>query len=306
MKDITSKPETLRTATAQAVLHAAPEHIRLLEERRTEKGDALEAARVAGILAAKRTWELIPLCHPLPLAGAGIAFEFGEGTVTVVASVRLIAATGVEMEALTAASVAALTLYDMLKPHAGTDLAIGEVRLREKTGGKSHYGRRLRARARAAVIVLSDSVAAGSARDASGARACARLAEAGFEVAPPLVLPDEPEQLEPALVEQAGAADLVVTVGGTGISPRDRTVEVVRRLLERELPGVAETARAYGQRRMPYAMLSRAVAGTIGGALVVTVPGSVRGVDEYLDALMPGLLHALEILRGKNHRHGHK
>lgn len=305
MKDITSKPETLRTATAQAVLSAAPEHIRLLAERRTEKGDALEAARVAGLLAAKRTWELIPLCHPLPLAGAAIEFEFGEGEVTVVASVRLIAATGAEMEALTAASVAALTLYDMLKPHAGTELAIGAVRLRAKTGGKSHYRRRLERARRAAVIVLSDSVAAGSARDASGARARERLAEAGFEVGEPLVLPDEPAPLEAALREQAGAADLVLTVGGTGISPRDRTAETVRRLLERELPGIGETARAYGQRRMPYAMLSRALAGTLGDALVVTLPGSVRGVDEYLDALLPGLLHALEVMRGAGHGHGH-
>lgn len=306
MKDITSKPETLRTASAQAVLHAAPEHIRLLAERRTDKGDALEAARIAGLFAAKRTWELIPLCHPLPLADAAIEFEFGADAVTVVASVRLIAATGAEMEALTAASIAALTLYDMLKPHAGTELAIGEVRLREKTGGKSHYRRRLEAGRRAAVIVLSDSVAAGGARDASGARARERLVEAGFAVDAPLVLPDEPAQLEPALRAAAGAADLVLTVGGTGISPRDRTVETVRGLLERELPGIGETARAYGQRRMPYAMLSRALAGTLGKALVVTAPGSVRGVDEYLDALLPGLLHALDVLQGKDHRHGRK
>jgi len=305
MKDITSKPETLRTATAQAVLRAPPQHIRLLRERRTDKGDALEAARVAGILAAKRTWELIPLCHPLPLAGGGIDFEFGDDHVTVVASLRLVGATGVEMEALTAASIAALTLYDMLKPHAGTELAVGDVRLREKTGGKSQYRRRVRHPAQARVIVLSDSVAAGNARDKSGARARARLVESGFDVPEALVLPDEPQQLEPALAHAAGEAELVLTVGGTGISPRDRTVETVRRLLDRELPGIAETARAYGQRRMPYAMLSRAVAGVIGDALVVTVPGSASGVDEYLDALMPGIVHALDMIRGGGHAHGH-
>ncbi len=306
MKDITSKPETLRSATAQAVLSTAPQHLRLLAERRTEKGDALEAARVAGILAAKRTWELIPLCHPLPLSGASIDFEFGDAQVTVVAAVRLIASTGVEMEALTAASVAALTLYDMLKPHAGTELSIGDIRLREKTGGKSHYSRTVRGGAKAAVIVLSDSVAAGAARDRSGARACERLAQAGFRVSDLLVLPDEPAELEPALVKQTSMVDLVLTVGGTGISPRDRTVETVRGLIERELPGIAEAARAYGQRRMPYAMLSRSVAGVIGRALVLTAPGSVHGVEEYLDALMPGIVHAMEMLRGEGHSHKHQ
>jgi len=303
MKDITSKPESLRTAAAQAVLESAPEHIRLLEERRTEKGDPIEAARVAGMMAAKRTWELIPLCHQIPLSSVSVDFEFSHNRVTIVAHVRLIASTGAEMEALTAASVAALTLYDMLKPHAGTNITIGGIRLLEKTGGKSHYRRSLDYPAKAGVIVLSDSVSAGTARDSSGVHARERLEEAGFEVPEPMVLPDEPDQLRKALREMAGRVEFVLTVGGTGISARDTTVETVKGMLERELPGIAETARAHGQRRMPYAMLSRAVAGTIGNTLVVTAPGSTGGVDEYLDALLPGILHALKVIGG--HKHGH-
>ena len=303
MKDITSKPETLRTATAQAVLESAPEHIRLLAERRTEKGDAIEAARVAGMMAAKRTWELIPLCHQIPLSSVSVDFEFANDRVTIIAHVRLIASTGAEMEALTAASVAALTLYDMLKPHAGTHITIGDTRLVEKTGGKSHYRRSLEGPARAGVIVLSDSVSAGTARDSSGLHARRRLEEAGFEVAAPVVLPDEPDQLEKVLRDMAGQCQFVLTVGGTGLSARDTTVETVKALLERELPGIAETARAHGQRRMPYAMLSRAVAGTIGNTLIITAPGSPGGVDEYLDALMPGIVHALKVIGG--HKHGH-
>lgn len=306
MKDITSKPETLRSATAQAVLESDPEYIRLLEQRRTDKGDALEAARFAGTMAAKRTWELIPLCHPISLSVATIDYEFSRGKVTVIAHVRAIAATGAEMEALTAASVAVITLYDMLKPHAGTGITIGDIRLVKKTGGKSQYSRHLAQPRKATVILLSDSVSAGTNHDVSGARACERLSAAGFEVTGPVILPDEPARLRQVVSEQSKKTDLVLTVGGTGISPRDTTVDALEDMLDRELPGIVETARAYGQRRMPYAMLSRAIAGTIAGALVITAPGSVHGVEEYLDALMPGIVHALAILRGDKHARGHR
>lgn len=305
MKDITSKPETLRTATAQAVLESAPEFIELLEKRLTEKGDALEAARFAGMMAAKRTWELIPLCHQIELSVVTIDYEFAGSRVTIVAHVRAIAATGAEMEAITAASVAAITLYDMLKPHAGTNIVIGDVKLLQKTGGKSQYPRHLTRPHKATVVLLSDSVAAGTNQDISGARACERLVAAGFDVTGPILLPDEPTHLRQVMQEQCESADLILTVGGTGISPRDTTVDAIVDMLDRELPGVAETARAFEQRRTPFAMLSRAIAGTMGGALVITVPGSVHGVEEYLDALLPGIIHALATMRGEKHEHGH-
>lgn len=306
MKDITSKPETLRSATAQAVLESAPEYIELLEKRLTEKGDALEAARFAGTMAAKRTWELIPLCHQIAMSVVTIDYEFAATKVTVIAHVQAIAATGAEMEAITAASVAAITLYDMLKPHAGTNIVIGEVKLIEKTGGKSQYLRRLTRPRRATVVLLSDSVSAGTNQDVPGARACERLVAAGFDVTGPILLPDEPAQLQRVMREQCKNADLVLTVGGTGISPRDTTVDAIEGILERKLPGVAETARAFGQRRTPFAMLSRTIAGTIADTLVITVPGSVHGVEEYLDALLPGIIHALGIIRGEKHEHGHR
>jgi molybdenum cofactor biosynthesis protein MoaC len=306
MKDITSKPETLRSATAQAVLESAPEYIELLEKRLTEKGDALEAARFAGTMAAKRTWELIPLCHQIAMSVVTIDYEFAKTRVKVIARVQAIAATGAEMEAITAASVAAITLYDMLKPHAGTNIVIGEVKLLQKTGGKSQYLRYLTRPRKATVVLLSDSVSAGTNHDVSGARASERLRAAGFDVTGPIVLPDEPTRLRQVMHEQCKVADLVLTVGGTGISPRDTTVDAIEDMLERKLPGIAETARAFGQRRTPFAMLSRAIAGTIAQALVITVPGSVHGVEEYLDALLPGVIHALEIMHGGKHEHGYQ
>jgi cyclic pyranopterin phosphate synthase len=126
---------------AQAIVEMPPAVLERLRSRTLDKGDALEIARAAGILAAKRTSDLLPLCHPLPVEKLDIHYEFDTSQVRVLVSVGTHARTGVEMEALTAAGIAALTLYDMLKPHAGTDLAIREILLLEKTGGKSDFRR---------------------------------------------------------------------------------------------------------------------------------------------------------------------
>jgi cyclic pyranopterin phosphate synthase len=141
MRDVSEKSITLRIAFAQAVIEMPPAVLDRLKARTLDKGDALEIARAAGILGAKRTWELLPLCHPLPIEKLDLRYEFGTRSATVVVEVGTHARTGVEMEALTAASLCALCLYDMLKPHAGTDLVIRDVLLLKKTGGKSDFTR---------------------------------------------------------------------------------------------------------------------------------------------------------------------
>ena len=144
MKNVAMKPESYRVATARAELLAPPDCLQLLAEGNTEKGDALKTARIAGILAAKRTDELIPLCHPLPIYRADVDFELLDDRVLIRAVVETIAPTGVEMEALTAANIAALTIYDMLKPHCEpNELIIEQCRLEAKKGGKSHFSRTL-------------------------------------------------------------------------------------------------------------------------------------------------------------------
>ncbi len=136
MKDVTHKDHTHREAIAESIITMPPEVQAMLRERRLEKGDALEIARVAGVLAAKHTPDMIPFCHPLPITGTDVIYEFLPEGVRVVTRVRTHAPTGVEMEALAAASLVTLTLYDMLKPHT-QDLCITQTRLLRKTGGKS-------------------------------------------------------------------------------------------------------------------------------------------------------------------------
>ncbi len=143
MVDVSAKPETARQAVARATLRMMPATIRVIRRGNAPKGDVLGSARTAGILAAKRTHDLIPLCHPLRLTGVDVDFALNErrGEVTIETRVRTVDKTGVEMEALTAATVAALTVYDMIKA-VERGVTIRDVRLLEKTGGKSGPWRR--------------------------------------------------------------------------------------------------------------------------------------------------------------------
>jgi len=304
MKDVGMKPDSLRSAQATATLHAPAHCIELLRSGNTEKGDALKTARVAGILAAKRTDELIPLCHPLPIHRAEVTFELGDGYVVVTTEVQTIGPTGVEMEALTAASLAALTLYDMLKPYAEPEqLHIEACRLLQKKGGKSHYRRRLLAAKAAAIVVLSDTVARGDKPDTAGVAARQVLETAGFDPIDYRLLADDATALGAVLTELTSAGvPLVLTVGGTGAGTRDITVDVVARMLTMELPGIMEAARAFGQQRMPFAMLSRGTAGYVGETLVATLPGSRGGTEQSLAAILPGLVHLLDDARA-GHAH---
>lgn len=136
MVDVTEKAETFRTALAEGRVRMAPETLELIRTGGTPKGDVLAVAQVAGILAAKRTHELIPMCHPLRLTGVDIQFGLEERAVHIQAQVKCKGETGVEMEALTAVSTAALTIYDMCKA-VQKDMEIGDIRLLRKTGGKS-------------------------------------------------------------------------------------------------------------------------------------------------------------------------
>ncbi len=142
MVDTSDKPETLREARASARVRMQPATAKLIRDRALAKGDVLEVARLAGIMAAKRTGELIPLCHPLPLTSVRLDFSFAEDDLLhIEATVRVLARTGVEMEALTAVSVAGLTVYDMCKA-VDRSMTLERIRLEEKSGGKSGAFRR--------------------------------------------------------------------------------------------------------------------------------------------------------------------
>jgi cyclic pyranopterin phosphate synthase len=300
VKSVTSKITTLRRATALAVVRARPDTIARMKANDLPKKDVLAVARTAGTMAAKRTPDLIPYCHPIPVDSVEIEFSLGEDRVEIVSTVEAVWKTGVEMEALSAAAVAALTVYDMLKP-VDAELSIETIRLEEKRGGKTDFRERVHEGFSAAVIVTSDGTFAGKREDRSGRVVCERLEALG--ITPEYtILPDDEGRIVDLLRDLIGrGTDLILTTGGTGLGPRDVTVEATARVIERDVPGIVEAARSYGQERTPHAMLSRARAGVCGRTVIINLPGSSRGAAEAMDAIFPGVLHAFPMIRGGGH-----
>jgi molybdenum cofactor biosynthesis protein MoaC len=302
MLDISRKIKTLRSATAEAVLKLAPTTIERIRQKDIPKGDPLEVAKVAAVQAAKNTSQIIPYCHPLPIDFVSVEYALGDDTIVITTTVKAIYKTGVEMEALTAATVAALTLYDMLKM-LDESMEITGVRLINKKGGKSDFRDEYETPLRAAVVVMSDSIFAGKKSDLSGKMIAERLVKEGIEVADYKIISDDREGIEKTLIGYADEMklDLVVTTGGTGFSPRDMAPEAMKGVIEREIPGIPEALRTYGQERTPRAMLSRGKAGIRGQTIIINLPGSKKGIAESLDALFPGVLHSFDMLRGGGH-----
>lgn len=300
MFDVGNKPETLRTAIARAIVKAEPSTLTLVKDGKSPKGNIFDAARLSATMAAKRAWDLLPYCHPIPIDSINVDVSVNEQSIEVTVTVKNVAKTGVEMEALTGACIAALTIYDMLKP-VDEALSIESIRLLNKSGGLKTFFEKSDRRLKAAVLVTTDSRT--ESEDKSGKVVIDRLVKNGLEVVEYKVIPDEEDGIVYELRRFCDEAkvDIVLTSGGTGLGPRDVTPEATKKVLEKEISGVAEILRAYGQRRTPLSMLSRAVAGIRGTTVIVNLPGSVRGVSESLDALFPGILHIHKMLAGYGH-----
>lgn len=302
MINITHKLKTHRIAIAQAVLKVSSQAtIDAIRNKTVPKGDVIEASRIAGLFGVKRTSDMIPDCHPLPVEFTEIRHHIDGLEIYIEVEVHTIYKTGVEVEAMHGASVVALTMYDMLKP-MDKGIEIGSIRLLKKKGGKSQYNEMPEKEIRAAVVVCSDSISAGKKEDFAGKAIIEKLKSLQINVFDYCIVEDEISRIQDRVQALYDAsADLIIITGGTGLSKRDVTPEAIRPMLDREIPGIAEAARSYGMEHMPYAMLSRSLAGLKGKTLILALPGSTRGAVESMDALFPYLLHLFRVMDMEPH-----
>ncbi len=316
MIDVGEKLPTRRRAVAEGRISMTPAALRLVRERRVPKGDVLAMAEVAGVLAAKKTPELLPLCHPLPLESVRVRCELIEpDSIRVECEALATAKTGVEMEALMGVNAALLAIYDLVK---GVEpaLAISDVFLRTKEGGKSGPWAHPRLGApaprppasaallgrRCASLTVSDRCAKGEAPDESGPVLTAFVQRHQGELTASALVPDDRAAIQKAIRAFVGAGvELVLCTGGTGLGPRDVTPEALAELWTKPVPGFGERLRAHGAQHTPLSWLSRGEAGLVEQTLVVLLPGRPKAVSEGLAAIEDLLPHALHVARGGDH-----
>ena len=299
MVDVTDKVSTARMARAESKITMKPETISAIQDNSLPKGNVLTTAKIAGIQAAKKTAEMIPMCHQLNLSFIDIEFEIMSDFILILSTVKTKEATGVEMEALSAVSGAALTIYDMCKAVDKT-MEIGGIKLVKKVGGKSDHS--LEYRPRVGVITLSDGVAAGKSKDKSGVILRSGFKDAGCDVPNQVVIEDGSDQFVPIIHQWIDSGiELILTTGGTGLGPRDLTIQTVNQIFDSKLPGIEQALHAYGRGKVKTAMLSRLTAGVANGAIVICLPGSPRAAKDALQVLIPTIFHSYHMMKGERH-----
>ena len=304
MVNVSNKVDTLRSATARSSIKVTPSSIEHIKKEQIPKGNVVESAKISAILGVKKTWELIPYCHHIPIDHVDVNLSLHESLIEITVRVESVWKTGVEMEALTGCTMAVLTVYDMLKP-IDDHLSIESIKLLEKTGGKNNYIENLEKKVKIAIFVISDSTFNGKRIDKSGKMILNRLQtqDSNTDVVGYEIMPDDINTIKTKLIKYSDVklADLIITVGGTGFSKRDVTPEATKLVIERETNGISETIRSYGQRRTPLSMLSRGISGLRGKTLIINLPGSTKGVSQSLDLLLPSIFHAFKMIQGKGH-----
>lgn len=312
MIDVGRKRPTHRRAVAAGSIYMGADAFDKIKTGSLPKGNVLALAEAAGIAGAKKTPDLLVMCHPLPLDQVTIhcALDESRNCVTVYCQAAAFAKTGVEMEALAGVNAALLTIWDLTKG-VYPALRMGEITLLVKTGGKSGIwmhpdgipewlekqlppARSLEGKS-AAVLVMSDRAARGEYTDESGLALNTLLEEQGAVLSAYEIIPDEKDAISAALLRicTEKMPDVLIASGGTGPGPRDVTPEVLAQISERMLDGLGDLLRFESLHYTDTAWLSRMTAGMVGATLVIAFPGSPKAVKECWDIIIPFLGNAL-------------
>ena len=300
-RDISFKYETKRSAIAEGKIFLGKNFIQKILENKVDKGNVLEASKLAGIIGAKKTSDLLPFCHPIPIDHIEVELEVLEDSIIARAKVIGIWRTGYEMEALTAVSTTLLNIYDMCKVFK-EPMYIEYIKLIDKKGGYSEYNINLE-NYTFAVITVSDSSYEGKRKDLSGKLIKEIFENLGAKFTFYTIVPDDKEKIKQAIIEaKKKGANIILTTGGTGVSFRDITPEVTAELIKKEIPGLEEALRIFGTRDTLYSLLSRAKIGFMDeNTLIINLPGKPKAVKENLEKIIYILDHAFKMARGEGH-----
>ena len=299
MVDITKKIPSVRIARAEGKITLCENTIYSIQNKKLPKGNVLTTAKIAGIHAAKKTGDIIPMCHQLNLSFIDIKFKINKDEIIIQSIVKTRETTGVEMEALTAVSAAALTIYDMCKA-VDKSMIIKSIKLLEKIGGKSDLA--LEYRPSVGIITMSDSIYAGNCKDESGPILLKGFNDSGCKVNHQKILPDGSENLISTIEFWIkDSVDLIITTGGTGLSPRDLTIQTLENNFDSKLPGIEQALHAYGRKNVKTSILSRLTAGVIKGTIVICLPGSTGAAKDALRLLIPTIFHSFHMMKGEKH-----
>ncbi len=320
MIDVGNKETTKRKAMATGTIRVCPSTLQMIRKGESPKGNILAIAEVAGIMAAKNTANVLPLCHPLLLDSVRVWFEVTETKVHAFCEVICSAKTGVEMEALVGVNASLLTIYDLAKA-VDPVIEIQDIYLQRKEGGKSglwvhpqvpkdstdnqkaqqNKGLNLQG-IKVGVGTLSDRASKGQYEDKSGVVLREFVKKVSASEVFYSVIPDEKTELKKLIIDAVEqGVDLVLLTGGTGLSERDITPDTLKELAHKELAGFGELQRNYGSQYTKSAWLSRASAYVVSKTLVVLFPGSPKAVTQGLECLGELMPHAIRMIRGENH-----
>ena len=300
MVNITHKNSTLRKAIALARVNVSrPETIQAIQHGTVPKGNVFDFSRAAGLLACKNTFQVIPDCHPLPVEYTSITHKIEGLSILISVEVHTIYKTGVEVEAMHGAAITALTIYDMLKP-IDDGVSISEIKLESKSGGKSDIKQNYPDDLNVVIVTVNNRVLNKSVSDHSGDIIENKLKKFGLKNITRKISGEDADSIKQITGELIEAkVPLILITGGTGLTAGDHTPDVINAFIERDVPGLMEAIRSYGQQRTPYAMLGRGVAGFCKESLLVTLPGSPRGAAESMEAAFPYILHVFRPVKEK-------
>ncbi|MHA6247364.1 molybdenum cofactor synthesis domain-containing protein [Pontibacter sp. CAU 1760] len=312
MHDLTHSSTKLHEAHARGILFCGAPTQQSLQAQACTVAGMFGMARAAGFLGAKASPQLLPSTHTPALDGLELTFEWLDAAqhasmfpetvlqrsgIVVTGQAKSIGRAGIDMQILTAVTVAILELYNSLRVQ-DAQLEIGQVRLLDLPAQRHRKGKYFATPPICAVLSCSDEKAAGRRPDTSGLLARQLLEEAGAHVAHYTLLPDDRRQLQQQIKAWVHeGVGFIFTTGGTGLGPQHTAVAAVEELLDKRADGIVAAMRSHGQERSPLAMMSQGVAGVIGSTLVVTLPGSSNGVRESLEAILPAVFQARNMVR---------